>query len=229
MTGLQESASCAILLAGGKSRRMGQDKALLVYEGRTFLEHVVAALLPLTAHILIVADRQDKYASSESLSFETLSFETSSRKVLAQARVVVDKFPDSGPVGGIVTGLMAAGPGAHWVVPCDMPAVNPDVLRLLWQNAVPPFDAVVPEINEEPEPLYATYRDTALPNLRDYLDGGQRSARGALKTLNVKRIREDALRRIDPDAASFININTPEELALYRQQQGAIKREAFQP
>ena len=198
MTGLQEAASYAILLAGGKSRRMGQDKALLVYEDRTFLEHVIAALLPLTRHILVVADRADKY-------------------VLPQGRLVVDMFPDTGPVGGIVTGLTAAGAGAHWVVPCDMPAVSPDVLRLLWQTAVPPLDAAVPEIQGELEPLYAVYRETALPKLRAYLDSGRRSARDALQTLDVQRVGEDVLRCVDPDAISFLNINTPEEFALYHQ------------
>jgi molybdenum cofactor guanylyltransferase len=195
---MQEPTSYAILLAGGKSQRMGQDKALLVYEGRTFLEHVIAALLPLTDNILVVADRADKYA-------------------LPHGHIIVDLFPDTGPVGGILTGLMAAGSGAHWVVPCDMPAVSPDVLQLLRQAAVPPLDAVVPEINGELEPLYAVYRDTTAPKLRHYLDGGQRSARGALKTLNVRRIGEDVLRRVDPNTASFMNVNTPEELALLHQ------------
>ena len=184
----------ALILAGGGSRRMGQDKALLLHEGRTFLERMIAVMLTLTPNVLVIADRPDKYA-------------------LTAGRIAVDLYPDAGPVGGIVTGLGAAGPGLHYVVACDMPVINADVLRLLRQEIGPDDDAATPYLDDKPEPLYAVYRDTAAPKLRAYLTSGRRSARGALNALNVHHVGADAINRVDPGAASFANINTPSELA----------------
>lgn len=187
--------TCAIVLTGGKSSRMGQDKALLEYQGRTFLEHVIGMVRPLAREVLLVTDRADRYA-------------------VPNVRVLVDVLSDGGPVAGIVTGLIAAGPGAHFVVPCDMPLVSGSVLKLLRGACLPDWDAAVPEINGEPEPLYAVYRETALPKLRRYLESGRRSARGALSELNVNTVGMETLRQADADLASFHNINTPQELAL---------------
>lgn len=193
---MTEDRGCALVLAGGGSRRMGQDKALLRHEGRTFLEHVIAALQTLTPNIFVVTDRADKYASCD-------------------ARVVIDRFPDVGPVGGIASGLVAAGPGTHYVVPCDMPTVSASVLRLVREQIGPDDDAAIPIINDEPEPLYAVYRDTAAPKLLTYLESGRRSARGALSALRVRRVDESVIRRVDATLTSFANINTPEELTAF--------------
>lgn len=180
---------------------MGEDKALLVYDGMTFLEHIIRAMLLISDDIIVVTDRADRYT-------------------LPIGRVVVDVFPNSGPVGAILTGLMAAGSGTHFVVPCDMPAIDPRILELLKQNVIPPFDGAIPEIGGESQPLCGAYNDTAVPELMAYLESGQRSARGALSRLNIKRIGEGVLQRIDSGLTSLININTPEEFAVFRQALG---------
>lgn len=182
----------AILLAGGKSVRMGEDKALLSFEGMTLLEHGATRLLPGGEEVVVVTDMPDRYS-------------------LPGVKMIADAMPHSGPVGGIVTGLGALGEGWHFVLACDMPFVRREVLDLLGDAATPEWDAVVPEIGGEAEPLCALYRHTALPKLRHYLEAGRRSARGALEALNVCFIGEEALRRADPDLISFTNINTPED------------------
>ncbi|HZP83875.1 MAG TPA: molybdenum cofactor guanylyltransferase [Chthonomonadaceae bacterium] len=184
----------AIILAGGQSRRMGQDKALLPMNGMTLLEHVVASLLRVATEVVVVADVQDKY-------------------VLPCGRVLADTFPGSGPVGGILTGLTALREGRHIVVACDMPLLNVAVLQLLLKAHTPEWDAVVPEINGQPEPLCAVYAHTAAPRLMRFLENGGRAAREALSHLRVKRVGEGVLRRIDPELACFTNVNTPEDLA----------------
>lgn len=184
--------SGAIILAGGKSSRMGEDKALLPYNGMTLLEHVVSTVRTLAGDIVVVADAPEKYT-------------------LPCGRLVTDTFPDSGPVGGILTGLTTLGPGSHIVVACDMPALNVGVLQLLLKAATPEWDAIVPEINGQPEPLCAVYRHTAAPRLMSFLESGKRSAREALGALRVKRVGEGVLRRLDPTLSCFTNINTPED------------------
>ena len=183
----------AIVLAGGRSVRMGQDKALLHTNGLTLLETVVAALRPLVGEIVIVADRADKYD-------------------LLDCRVVGDLYPETGPLGGILTGLYALGTGRHLVIACDMPALQPAVLRLLLDSAGPEWDVVVPEIVGRMEPLCAVYADTAIPALQAFLDSGGRALQRALTGVRTLRIPETELRRYDPILLTFTNLNTPDDL-----------------
>ena len=183
----------AIVLAGGRSERMGQDKALLPRNGRTLLETVVQTLRPLVTEIVIVADRADRYA-------------------VPGCRVVGDAYPQTGPLGGILTGLQALGPGAHLAVACDMPALQPAALRLLLGSATSEWDAIVPEIDGRLEPLCAVYADTAIPALQRYLAAGGRALHRALETLRTLRVSEAELRRHDPLLLTFTNLNTPADL-----------------
>ena len=172
---------------------MGQDKALLPRNGLTLLEIVVHTLRPLVGEIVIVADRADRYA-------------------LPDCRTVGDAYPQTGPLGGILTGLAALGAGAHLVVACDMPTLQPAALRLLLDSAAPDWDVIVPEIDGRLEPLCAVYADTAIPALQLFLEGGGRALHLALKTLRTLRIPEAELRRHDPSLLTFTNLNTPHDL-----------------
>ena len=191
--------SGGIILAGGKSARMGQDKALLPVDGQPLIEHVAAILRPLVNEIVVVADSPEKYTSSI-------------------GRIVADLLPGAGPVGGILTGLTALGEGSHIVVACDMPKLNARVLQFLLEKATSEWDAVVPEIGGRPEPLCAVYRHTAAPKLRAFLDTGQRAAYQALDVLQTRRIDEETMRHLDPEGQGFTNLNTPEDLERFRQQ-----------
>ena len=183
----------AIVLAGGRSERMGQDKALLPRNGLTLLETVVDTLRPLVGEIVIVADRTDRYG-------------------LPGCRTVGDAYLQTGPLGGILTGLIALGPGTHLAVACDMPALQPAVLRLLLDFATPEWDAIVPEIDGRPEPLCAVYAEAAIPALQLFLEGGGRALHRALETLRTLRISEAEIRRHDPSLLTFTNLNTPADL-----------------
>ncbi len=179
----------AIVLAGGKSSRMGTDKALLDFGGMTILERTIAALLKLTPNILVVADSTERYK-------------------LACGKIIADLYPGIGPVGGLLTGLNAVGDGYHYVVACDMPFLNPNVLALLMRAAESPLDAVVPERNGMPEPLCGVYAQSASHKIMKYLEDGGSSARGALDVLNTRRVGEGVLRRLDPDGRSLESANT---------------------
>lgn len=173
---------------------MGQDKALLPYEGMTLLEHVVSRMMTVVSNVIVVADTADKYP-------------------LPCARVIADIYPECGPLGGILTGLTKLGQGAHLVVACDMPHLKAEVLQLLFKAATSEWDAVVPELASGLEPLCGVYRHTAIPHLMHCLESGENSVRNALSHLRTKRIGEGVLRRIDPDLDCFTNLNTLEEYA----------------
>ncbi len=189
---MAETGVGAIVLAGGKSSRMGCDKALLEFGGMTILERTISALLKLTPDVLVVSDSTDRYK-------------------LACGRLITDLYPGIGPVGGLLTGLNAVGEGYHYVVACDMPFLNPNVLALLMRAAESPLDAVVPERNGMPEPLCGVYSQAARHKLMKYLEDGGSSARGALEVLNTRRVGEGVLRRLDPDGRCFDSANTIED------------------
>ena len=182
-----------ILLAGGKSARMGRDKALLPYSNGTLIEHMAKRLGGITAQVIIVADAADKYA-------------------VPGTSTIADLYPDCGPVGGIVTGLEAAGEGTHFVAACDMPLFHPYILRYMADLATADYDAVYPIVTERPEPLCAVYRHTALEPLRDFLESGGRAAYKALQKLRGRMVDESALRVFDPLLTSYANWNAPEDL-----------------
>ncbi len=182
-----------IILAGGKSLRMGRDKALLPYGNMTLIEHVAKRLGGIAAPLFIVADAADKYD-------------------VAGIPTLADLYPDCGPVGGIVTGLAAAGEGAHFVVACDMPLFHPYILRYMADIATPIYDAVYPVIGERAEPLCAVYRHTALEPLRAFLESGGRAAHRALRELRGRPVDESGLRVFDPMLTSYANWNAPEDL-----------------
>ncbi|HLK60075.1 MAG TPA: molybdenum cofactor guanylyltransferase [Chthonomonadaceae bacterium] len=184
----------AIVLAGGKSERMGQDKALLSFRGHTLLEGVLLTLRPLVGEIVVVTASPNRYE-------------------LHEVREVTDLFPDCGPVGGIITGLRELGEGQHLVVACDMPLLQTPVLRVLLDAASAEWDAVIPEIGGRLEPLCAVYSASALSPLKNFFTSGQRAAHKALQTLRVRKLEEEVLRRLDPQLITFTNINTPQDLA----------------
>ncbi len=183
----------AIVLAGGRSERMGQDKALLRRNGVTLLETVVTTLRPLVGEIVIVADRAGRYD-------------------LPDCRVVGDLYPNTGPLGGILTGLAALGPGAHLAVACDMPTLQPAVLRLLLDSVTPEWEVIVPSVGGRMEPLCAVYANTAARSLQEFHRRGGLALHRALSTMHTLRIPEEELRRYDPSLLTFTNLNTPHDL-----------------
>lgn len=186
----------AIVLAGGRSQRMGTDKALVSVAGCTLIERVVTAVSSVSSRTIIVAATADSYR-------------------INGAETIADLYPGKGPVGGICTGLSSLGEGLHIVVACDMPGVQPEVLRLMLNSAQPGDDAIVVGCIEDQttEPLCAIYRHSALLPLTEFMSSDRRSVRAALGSLNVRYLDWVAVREVDPEGLCFLNINSKEDLA----------------
>ncbi|HXG23177.1 MAG TPA: molybdenum cofactor guanylyltransferase [Chthonomonadales bacterium] len=181
-----------IVLAGGKSRRMGRDKALLPFRGKTLLEYVVAQLRKAVDEVIVVADVPNRY-------------------VLANGtHVVGDIYPGAGPLGGIVTGLYATEEGYHPVIGCDMPHLEPAILHFLIREAQG-LDGAIPVIAGRVEPLCAVYHSRCAAVFEKALHQGERAVHRVIECVDMMRVHEEALRAIDKDLRSFINLNTPEE------------------
>ena len=187
----------AIILAGGQSRRMGCDKALIAFEGKPIIVHVIDTLRELSDDVLVVSNRSEVYASFG-------------------ARVVPDADPPSGPLGGISVGLAAAQHDLAIVVACDMPFLNTQLLRSLVERAVN-VDAVVPLTGDRFEPLHAVYRRACLAAINLHLAGGDRRVISFFDEVQVKAVPETDWRLIDPTGRSLANLNTLDDLRQMRQ------------
>ncbi len=184
-----------VVLAGGRSSRLGQDKALIpLPDGRPLIAHVVARLAPLVAEVVVVATDGERLGP-------------------LPARIVPDVFPDGGALGGIYAGLAAAREEYSLVVACDMPLLRPSLLRHL---LAPPrdFDALLPRLADgQAEPLHAVYAKACLEPIRRQLVAGRRRIISFLGDVRVRYVEEAELRRLDPELRSFFNVNTPADLA----------------
>lgn len=198
-----------IILAGGESRRMGQNKALLPAPGReqiTFVEHLAALMLSRCTETLLVA-RDETSAVAYAM--------------LAGVRVVTDVVPGVGPLMGLYSGLRAASTSHALVLAVDMPFVQPAMLSYLLslprQGSI-----IVPVVNGAPQVLFAIYPRSILPIIEARLREGRRDPRSLLDVAPVAYLNEARLRQIEPTLRTFAGVNTPEEL------RDALEREKSQ-
>ena len=189
-------AVSAAVMAGGKSRRMGVDKAWLdVGDGRPIIQCVIDVLREVADDVLIVAN-DERYAA-------------------LGPPVVPDRWPDGGALGGIGTGIGAATHDRVLVVACDMPFLRATVLRHLVEQA-DGVDAVVPRIAGEHETLHALYTKACLAPIERALAAGKMRVISFFDEVRIRALDEHDLRALDPDLRCFTNVNTLQELAAAR-------------
>jgi len=193
-----------ILNAGGQSRRMGSNKALLPVGGMPLIQHVALRLLPLVDERMLVIGNDPAVQAAVQIARPTVG--------------LADAWPDAGAMGGIATGL-AQVDGWAAVVACDLPLVRPQVFRYLLglaQKPGPdgqPWDVVVPVVDGREQTLHALYHRRCLPAIHAQLAEGRLRVNYFFDQVRVRRVTEDELRGVDPDLHSFVNANTPQEWA----------------
>ncbi len=181
-----------VILVGGKSRRMGQDKAFMKVEGRPIIERVMALFRECFVQVVLAGDREERFADY-------------------CLPVMPDIYPGSA-LGGLYTGLHNAETEYIFVASCDLPCPNSEVLRYLCtlRNG---YDAVVPTNINGYEPLFALYAKSCLGPIRTLLDSGDCCAYSYYPQVRVRYVPYEELARFDRDGRAFLNINTPEEFA----------------
>jgi molybdopterin-guanine dinucleotide biosynthesis protein A len=195
-----------IVLAGGQSRRLGQDKTLLRLwgpDGPTVLETTVSLLATICDELLIVTDRPRLQPPPGT-------------------RLVCDRYPDGGSMGGIYTGLLEMTHAHALVVACDMPFLNKALLS--YMAGLPrDYDLLIPrhrpqESGQEAwhrfwlEPLHAIYGRPCLKPMSELLDRGERQITRFFPQVRVRYLEPEEMARFDPAGLSFRNINTPQDL-----------------
>ena len=186
----------AVVLAGGKSRRLGRDKAVELIGGEPLIARVIRRVSQVADDVVVVvgdAERGERLPLPE------------------HARVAVDLYPGGGSLGGIFTGLKAARSDWALVVACDMPFVNMPLFHYIL-SLREGVDAVVPVLDDRPEPTHAAYSKVCLPHMERLLKAGSLKIAGFFDQVNLRTVPQEDVEKLDPDHLSFFNVNTTEDL-----------------
>lgn len=186
----------AAVLAGGRGTRLGMDKTLLEIDGRNVLDYIVGCLKDVFASVLVVlpSDRPAPIAAP-----------------LPGVEFIHDVLPSNGPLVGIYTALEHSPAPYVFVMACDMPYPNTDLVRFMLRKAGG-WEAVVPRSNGHLEPLFAVYRRDLLEKIRAFLDQDRLKIPELIEELDVRYVEEDEIAACDPEFHSFLNINTLQDL-----------------
>jgi molybdopterin-guanine dinucleotide biosynthesis protein A len=182
------------VLAGGRSLRFGKNKAFQKLRGKRFVDLAIESLRPFCDPVMVVVDVIEPYLDTGVM--------------LAQ-----DIIQRQGPLGGIYTALLFS--PAEWVFvkATDMPFLVPGLACLII-DAKEGFDAVVPKLNDYYDPLLAVYNRRCLPAIaRELEEPDRRQVKGFYRKIRIRTVPEIEWRKVDPDALSFKNVNTPSDLA----------------
>lgn len=179
-----------VVLAGGKSTRFGQDKALLEIDRETLLQRTVRSVREVCPDTVVIGPpvRAEQVEG---------------------VQVLQDEVPEIGPLGGIYTALRARPGDAALVVAVDMPFLNPALLQFLAEQSTG-FDVVLPVVGGRGQQLHAVYGPQCLPYISTQIAEHDYKIDRFFPRVRVRRIEEETLRELDPALESFHNVNTPE-------------------
>ena len=189
-----------IILAGGKNRRMRQNKALMKLKGKALLNHVLEKVLEFNYKTIIVIGRNDELNNYSEI-------------ITSKVIIVKDKIDSMGPLSGILTGMQYVDSDYALVLPCDSPFIKKDVLEFLFKISEG-FDASIPRWpNGYIEPLHAVYKVTkAIETSKNALIKKEFFISDMIKRLkNVNYIDIEIIKKIDPNLFTFFNINSQDD------------------
>ena len=195
----------SIILAGGKSIRLGHDKVIERLGNKTLLEKVISRIDSFSDEIVIVA--------AEKRDFSQLSSNT-------KIKTVSDIFPGRGSLGGIYTGLVKSESFYNLVVGADMPFLNQKLLSYMI-GVADGHDYVIPRVGQYYEPLHAIYSKNCISPIETLINRNRRVIVELFDYVKVRYVEEE-INRFDPEHLSFFNINTKEDLELARKIESGI-------
>lgn len=190
----QETAVSGIILAGGKNRRMGTNKAFLSHRGERLIDRTVRLFHDIFSETIIVTNSPLEYLDQD-------------------VQIVTDIYPGTGALGGVYTGLFHAAGSHAFCAACDMPFLNRDFLAYM-RDRVDRYDIVVPLQKEGYQPLHAIYAKTCLNPMKKLLAAGNLKISSLYRGRKILIIDEAVIRGFDPEGKMFVNINAPGDLVL---------------
>jgi len=187
--------SC-IVLAGGKSLRLGYDKVLENIGNTSLLERVISRVSLLSSEVIIVT-------ANEQTNLELVDY--------PKLRILCDIYPGKGPIGGIYTGLATSTSFYNLVVASDMPFLNQNLLHYMIQLSAN-FDLVVPRVGNLVEPLHAVYTKRCLASIEQMIKQDKLSVNQFFHLVKTRYVEAEEIERFDSKHLSFFNVNTKADL-----------------
>jgi len=186
-----------VILAGGENTRMPVLKAFIEVEGQKLIERNLGTLKTLFKEVCIVTNQPESYS-------------------YLGVPMLGDVYNSRGPMTGILTVLLNSSNPFSFISACDMPYLNRDLIAYMAMKTGDK-DAVVPVLDGNPEPLFALYSRRLSGPMEKAVRSGRKSLRDFLRNKRVKYITIEEIRDMDAGAASFVNLNSPEDIERYLQ------------
>jgi molybdopterin-guanine dinucleotide biosynthesis protein A len=186
----------SIILAGGKSTRLGHDKILETVGNTSLLEQVISRIEQISKEIIIVTVKERTFSQVENHP---------------KVKIVSDIFPGQGSLGGIYTGLVKSDSFYNVVIAADMPFVNTALLKYMI-SVCEGYDLVLPQVDGLAEPLHAVYSKNCIAPIESLLNKGIKVIIELVNLVKVRYIEPAEIDKLDPRHLSFFNINTKEDL-----------------
>ncbi|MCJ7783332.1 MAG: molybdenum cofactor guanylyltransferase [Desulfobacterales bacterium] len=185
-----------IILSGGKSIRMGENKAFIQIEGVPIIKRIYDLFKELFQEVIIVTNQKELFSNFDS-------------------KIYSDLIPSKGALGGLYTGIFFSSFHHSFCVACDMPFIKKTVVQYLIED-MDDEDVIVPRTKDGLQPLHAIYSKNCVDPIRKSIDEGKSKIIDIYDQVNVKIVDEKDFLCFDPGRESFINVNTPEELLSIR-------------
>ncbi|MCM8778531.1 MAG: molybdenum cofactor guanylyltransferase [Candidatus Omnitrophica bacterium] len=188
----------AIILAGGKASRMkGKDKAFLKINHEPLIKRQLRLLKKTFKQIIIVTNTYKKYINFKGV------------------KVISDVIPHRGPLGGIYSGLLTSKDKYNFVVACDMPFINLELIKYMFKKSAG-YDVVIPYVNNRYEPLFCVYSKKCIGFIKQLIDKRIFKISKLFTFVKVKKISKKEVLRFGQAKTIFMNINTLQDLEQLR-------------
>ena len=181
-----------IILSGGKSLRMGENKAFIEIKGVPIIQRIYTLFKELFHEVIIVTNQIELFKKFDS-------------------KIYSDLLPDKGALGGLYTGLFFSNFHYSFCVACDMPFLNKSLVQYLIKR-IGDEDVIVPRTKDGLQPLHAIYSKNCLDPIKEIIEQGKFKIIDIFHRVQVNIIEEADFISLDPLRESFINVNTPKEL-----------------
>lgn len=181
-----------VILAGGKSTRIGKDKAFLIINGQRIIDRIIYIFRDIFDDIIIVTNNPIEYFHLD-------------------LKLATDIIPQKGALGGIYTGLFYASSQHIFVTACDMPFINKGFVEYVVSKA-DNFDVVVPRSDDGLQPLHAVYSKRCQNHIEAAIQSNRLKIKDIYPKSRVKEISTEEIRYFDPQQSLFFNINYPDDL-----------------
>lgn len=182
----------SFIIAGGKSSRFGEDKSLYRFKGKPLIEHVADTLKDIFHDIGIIANEGEKFSYLKLPTYP-------------------DIIPGLGPIGGLLTALKQSKTENTFILPCDMPNLNADLIRYM-ASLSDDYDIIVPFANDFYEALHAIYSVRCIDVIERTVAAGRRQIISFFDEVNLRRVYEDEIRFYTDPETAFANINYKDDV-----------------